>query len=58
VAAARARAIEPRLLSLPGLALDVDGPDDLPALLAEGAATRSARLVAGWKVIERAAALG
>ena len=50
VAAARARGIEPRLLHLPGLALDVDGPDDLVALLAEGANTRSASLVASWHV--------
>jgi 2-phospho-L-lactate guanylyltransferase len=55
VAAARARGIEPRLLSLPGLGLDVDGPDDLNALLAEGADTRSARLVASWKATARAA---
>ena len=58
IAAARARGIEPRLLSLPGLGLDVDGPDDLSALLDEGTATRSARLVAGWKTTERATARG
>ena len=56
VAAARARGVEPRLLRLPGLALDVDGPDDLTALLAEGATTRSARLVLGWHVGERSEA--
>jgi len=49
IASARARGIEPRVLSLRGLALDVDDADDLQVLLAEGAGTRSARLVAGWK---------
>jgi 2-phospho-L-lactate guanylyltransferase len=53
VAAARARRLEPRLLELPGLALDVDGPEDLHALLAEGSATRSARLLAEWKAATR-----
>ena len=49
LAAARARALEPRVLSLPGLALDVDAPDDLDALLAVPGATVSARLVATWR---------
>ena len=53
VAAARARGLTPRLLDLPGLALDVDDPDDLVALLAEGSATRSARLVATWNIAAR-----
>ena len=53
VAAARARGLTPRLLELPGLALDVDDPDDLVALLAEGSATRSARLVATWNIAAR-----
>ena len=48
LAAARARGIEPRVVHLPGLGLDVDAPDDLPPLLTAGAATRSGRLVAGW----------
>jgi len=55
VAAARARGVEPRLLRLAGLSLDVDDPDDLVALLADGGATRSARLVAGWNVEARLA---
>ena len=55
VAAARARGVTPRLLQLPGLALDVDDPDDIAALLAEGRETRSARLVAGWSVAARLA---
>ena len=53
VAAARARGLEPRRLGLPGLALDVDGPEDLHTLLAEGSATRSARLVATWRIPDR-----
>jgi 2-phospho-L-lactate guanylyltransferase len=55
VAAARARGLSPRLLRLPGLALDVDEPDDLIALLADGPATRSARLVGTWNVAARLA---
>jgi 2-phospho-L-lactate guanylyltransferase len=55
VAAARARGLTPRLLRLPGLALDVDDPDDLAALLVDGCATRSARLVATWDVAARLA---
>ena len=50
VDAARARGITPRLLSLPGLALDVDGPEDLRAVVVEGGATRSARLLGTWDV--------
>ncbi|OGK86279.1 MAG: 2-phospho-L-lactate guanylyltransferase [Candidatus Rokubacteria bacterium GWA2_73_35] len=49
LAAARARGLEPRVLALPGLALDVDTPEDLAALRAAGARTESARLVAGWR---------
>lgn len=46
--AARARALEPRVLALRGLGLDVDAPEDLAALLLEGPETGSARLVHGW----------
>ena len=56
LAAAGARRLLVRTVPLPGLGLDVDGPDDLVALLAAGAETESARLVAGWRVFERAAA--
>ncbi len=56
LAAARARRLAFRIVPLPGLGLDVDDPDDLAALLAAGAETESARLVAGWRVLERAAA--
>lgn len=46
VALARQRGLGPRVLALAGLGLDIDGPDDLAALLAEGAATESGRLLA------------
>ena len=46
--AARERGVEPTVLSLPGLGLDIDGPDDLPALVTEGGHTRSGRLVKTW----------
>jgi len=49
LAAARARGLEPRVLPLPGLGLDIDAPDDLAALLAMPGATVSARLVAAWR---------
>jgi 2-phospho-L-lactate/phosphoenolpyruvate guanylyltransferase len=55
VAAARSRGLTPRLLRLPGLALDVDDADDLAALLTEGSTTRSARLVATWNIAARVA---
>jgi len=48
VAGAKARGLSPRLLDLPGLALDVDGPADLRAVSAEGGATMSGRLLAAW----------
>ncbi len=53
LAAARARGLEPRVLELPGIGLDIDGPDDLAALLADGPATESAALVGGWDVARR-----
>ncbi len=43
LAAARARGIEPVVLPLPGAGLDIDGPEDLEALLALGPETRAAR---------------
>jgi 2-phospho-L-lactate guanylyltransferase len=54
LAAARARGLVPSVVTLPGLGLDVDAPEDVAALLAEGAHTESGRLVAGWRVAERA----
>ena len=41
LAAARAAGVEPRILKLPGLALDVDNPADLRALIARPATTRA-----------------
>jgi hypothetical protein len=38
----------PRVLELPGIGLDVDAPDDLPVLLEQGPATRSARVLRGF----------
>jgi len=43
--AARARGLTPRILRLPGIGLDIDAPDDLALLLANGAGTRSAALL-------------
>ena len=51
VAAAKARGLSPRLLDLPGLALDVDGPEDLRALRIEGGATVSGRLLMTWDAL-------
>jgi len=50
LASARARGLTPRVLHLPGLALDIDSPDDLTALLIDGRQTRSGRLVSSWPV--------
>jgi coenzyme F420-0:L-glutamate ligase/coenzyme F420-1:gamma-L-glutamate ligase len=47
LAAARGLGIEPVVLSLPGAGLDVDGPEDVEALLAHGRDTRAARAVRG-----------
>lgn len=46
--AARERGFEPTVLRLPGLGLDIDGPDDLAALVEEGEHTRSGRLLRAW----------
>jgi 2-phospho-L-lactate guanylyltransferase len=43
--AARARGLAPTVLRLPGLALDIDVPEDLGLLLERGSATRSAGLL-------------
>ena len=48
--AARAGGLEPRVLRLRGLGLDVDAPDDLAALVVEAPGTESARLVRGWSL--------
>jgi len=49
LATARQRGLEPRVLSLPGLGLDVDTPEDLTALLAEQNTTETGRLVSTWR---------
>jgi 2-phospho-L-lactate guanylyltransferase len=53
--AARERGLAPRTLSLPGLGLDVDGPEDLALLMAVGPTTESGRLLARWSIGERLA---
>ena len=53
--AARALRLEPRVVTLRGLGLDVDAPDDLLALLTEGAGTESRALLARWRLPERLA---
>jgi 2-phospho-L-lactate guanylyltransferase len=58
LAAARALRLAPRVVRLPGLGLDVDAPEDLVALLAEGGTTASGRLVGRWSIPERLAAAG
>ena len=58
LATARARGLEPRVLALPGLGLDVDAPDDLVALLGAPGATASARLVASWRAGGRVRSAG
>ena len=58
LATARTRGLEPRVLGLPGLGLDVDAPDDLAALLAAPGTTASARVVASWRAGTRVQAAG
>jgi 2-phospho-L-lactate guanylyltransferase len=58
VVAARALRLQVSTVRLPGLGLDVDAPEDLAMLLAEGATTDSGRLVASWQITERLAAAG
>jgi 2-phospho-L-lactate guanylyltransferase len=54
LATARAHGLVPHVLTLPGLALDVDTPDDLAALLAHDADTESRRLVRTWNLVRPA----
>jgi 2-phospho-L-lactate guanylyltransferase len=53
LAAARALRLDPRVVTLPGLGLDVDSPEDLVALLTEGAGTESRALLSRWRLPER-----
>jgi 2-phospho-L-lactate/phosphoenolpyruvate guanylyltransferase len=45
---ARAHNLSPRVLTLPGLGLDIDTPEDLTALVAAPNTTETGALVAGW----------
>jgi 2-phospho-L-lactate/phosphoenolpyruvate guanylyltransferase len=56
--AARAAALRPRVLRLPGIGLDIDAPDDLGLLLERGPSTRSARLLVSLDVPARLARRG
>jgi 2-phospho-L-lactate guanylyltransferase len=58
VVAARALRLGLATVRLPGLGLDVDAPEDLAMLLAEGASTDSGRLLASWQITERLVAAG
>ena len=51
--AALARGIEPRLLRLPGLGLDVDRPEDLAAFVARPSATRSYACLEEFGIVRR-----
>jgi len=48
VASAKDRGIEPMILRLPRIALDIDAPDDLALLLAKPACSRAQQLLAHW----------
>ena len=50
---ARERGLGPRVLSLPGLALDIDHPQDLAVLLARDPTTESGHLVRTWDLASR-----
>jgi 2-phospho-L-lactate guanylyltransferase len=52
---ARAAGLTPCVLELPGIGLDVDAPEDLRVLLERGPATRSARLLRGFRSAARPA---
>jgi 2-phospho-L-lactate/phosphoenolpyruvate guanylyltransferase len=56
--AARAAALKPLVLRLPGIGLDIDAPDDLGLLLERGPSTRSARLLVSLDVPARLARRG
>jgi 2-phospho-L-lactate guanylyltransferase len=48
--AARARGIEPRIVDLPRIALDIDTPDDLLELRTTGSGTPAHALLAQWDI--------
>ncbi len=51
--AARERGLDPVVLRLPGIGLDIDSPDDLRLLLGGGTPTRSAALLRTWDIPAR-----
>ena len=51
--AARARGLTPHVISLPGIGLDIDTPEDLALLLERGPDTRSAALLRGLGIPAR-----
>ena len=53
--AARAAGLQPHVLRLPGIGLDIDAPDDLALLLERGSSTRSAHLLRSLGVPARLA---
>ncbi|HUN88821.1 MAG TPA: 2-phospho-L-lactate guanylyltransferase [Terriglobales bacterium] len=53
LAAARATGYEPVVRPLPGIALDVDRPDDLALLLALPVCSRAQRLLLDWQIPAR-----
>jgi 2-phospho-L-lactate/phosphoenolpyruvate guanylyltransferase len=53
--AARGRGLNPVVLRLPGIGLDIDSPDDLRLLLGGGTSTRSAALLRTWDIPARLA---
>ena len=50
LAAARACGIEPKVMALPRIALDIDTPDDLALLLAAASRTRARELLDAWRI--------
>jgi len=54
LAEAAARGVPATVLDLPGLALDIDGPEDLAQLLARGCTGRTAEALASLELPERA----
>jgi 2-phospho-L-lactate guanylyltransferase len=50
LAAARASGIEPKVVQLPRIALDIDTPEDLALLLAAPARTRTRLLLDQWRI--------
>jgi 2-phospho-L-lactate/phosphoenolpyruvate guanylyltransferase len=50
LAAARACEIEPKVVALPRIALDIDTPDDLALFLATPSRTRARQLLDAWRI--------